>query len=262
MVEMGEMAPVRNMAELDSHLAQWKAPVAAAATKEPIGYVLSLEGADSIVTPDYLERAYETGLRALGPAHYGKGRYAHGHDQVGGLREGGADLIRKMDELGIILDATHLSDASFFEALEIFSGTVWASHSNCRSLVNDPRQFSDEQIKLLIERDAVIGSVFDGWMMIPGWERGVSTPQSTGVKIEHIIDHIDHICQLAGNAKHVGIGSDLDGGFGREQGPMDLDSIADLQTLDGLLAARGYSDEDITGIFSGNFLNLLRRAWS
>ncbi|MDF1658461.1 MAG: membrane dipeptidase [Verrucomicrobiales bacterium] len=262
MAEMGEMSPVRNLAELDAHLAKWADPMAAREAKEPIGYILSLEGADSIITPDYLETAYESGLRALGPAHYGKGRYALGHDQVGGLREAGPDLLRKMDELGIILDATHLSDDCFFEALEMFGGTVWASHSNCRALVDDPRQFSDEQIKILIERDAVIGSVFDGWMMIPGWERGVSTPQSTGVKIEHIVDHIDHICQLAGNAKHVGIGSDLDGGFGREQGPMDLDSIADLQTLDDLLTARGYSNDDIAGIFSGNFLNLLRRAWS
>lgn len=262
MTEMGEMTPVTNLAQLDAQLSLWSDPAAAAEAKAPIGYLTSLEGADSIVTPDYLERAYESGLRALGPAHYGKGRYALGHDQVGGLPEGGEDLIRKMDELGIILDATHLSDGCFFEALDLFEGTVWASHSNCRALVDDPRQFSDEQIKLLIERNAVIGSVFDGWMMVPGWERGVSTPQTAGVKIEHIVEHIDHICQLAGNAKHVGIGSDLDGGFGREQGPMDLDSIADLQNLDELLSGRGYGEDDIAGIFSGNFLRLLRRAWA
>lgn len=261
LVEAGELAPVRNLAELEAHLDLWKDPSAAAAANAPIGYILSLEGADSIITPDYLERAYGNGLRAIGPAHYGKGRYALGHDQVGGLPEGGRDLIRKIDELGIILDATHLSDDCFYEALDLFEGTVWASHSNCRALVDDPRQFSDEQIKLLIERGAVIGSVFDAWMMVPGWERGVSTPQSTGVRIRDILNHIDHICQLAGNANHVGIGSDLDGGFGREQGPLDLDSIADLQVLENLLAERGYSDADISGIFHGNFLNLLRRAW-
>ncbi len=260
--DAGEMVQITNLAELDAHLALWSDPVAAAAAKAPIGFVLSLEGADSIVTVDYLERAYASGLRAMGPSHYGVGRYAMGHDQVGGLRPGGADLIRKMDELGIILDVTHLSDDSFFEALDLYNGTVWASHSNCRSLVNDPRQFSDEQIRLLIERDAVLGAVFDAWMMIPGWDRGSSTPESTGVKIAHIADHIDHICQLAGNTRHVGIGSDLDGGFGKEQSPSDLDTIADLQSIEGLLKGRGYSDADVSAIFHGNFLRVLRRAWS
>jgi len=260
--DLGEMVQIRNLEQLDAHLALWADPAAAAAAKAPVGYVLSLEGADSIVTIDYLEKAYAYGLRAMGPAHYGRGRYALGHDQVGGLLPGGADLIRKMDELGIILDVTHLSDACFFEALDIYTGTVWASHSNCRALVNDPRQFSDEQIRLLIERDAVLGAVFDAWMMVPGWIKGTSTPESTGVTIAHIADHIDHICQLAGNTRHVGIGSDLDGGLGREQSPLDLDTIADLQNIDGILKGRGYSDADLSAIFHGNFLRVLRKAWA
>ncbi len=261
LTDLGEMTPVSNLAQLDAHLARWADPSAAAEANEPIGYMLSLEGADSIVNLDYLEIAYENGLRAIGPAHYGKGRYALGHDQVGGLPDGGRDFLKKMDELGLILDATHLSDGCFFEAMEIYSGPIWASHSNCRALVDDPRQFTDEQIRMLIERGAVIGAVFDAWMMIPGWVRGESTPEGSGVKIAHIADHIDHICQIAGNAKHCGIGSDLDGGFGKEQGPLDLDTIADLQKVEGILADRGYSDEDITGIFSGNYIEFLRKAW-
>lgn len=260
--DLGEMARVTNLEELDAQLGRWSDPVAAAESREPIGYILSLEGADSIVTIDYLEKAWESGLRALGPAHYGTGRYAYGHDRVGNLSDPGREFIRKMDELGLILDVTHLSDGCFFDALEIYEGTVWASHSNCRALVDDPRQYSDEQIRLLIERGSVLGAVFDAWMMVPGWKKGESTPESTGVKIEHIVEHIDHICQLAGNARHVGIGSDLDGGYGREQSPGDLDSIADLQTLESLLAARGFSEEDIAGIFHGNFLRLVREAWS
>lgn len=259
--DLGEMSLITTLPQLEAHLALWSDPVAAAASKAPVGYILSLEGADSIITIDYLEKAYGYGLRAMGPAHYGKGRYAMGHDQIGGLPQGGEALIRKMDELGIILDVTHLSDACFFEALDLFSGPVWASHSNCRALVNDPRQFSDEQIKLLIERDAVLGAVFDAWMMIPGWIRGNSTPESTGVTIAHIADHIDHICQLAGNTRHVGIGSDLDGGFGKEQSPLDLDTIADLQTVEGILRGRGYGDEDLSALFHGNFLRVLRHAW-
>ena len=262
MTELGEMTPIRDLAELESQLERWSDPLVAAAAKAPLGYITSLEGADSIVTLNHLERSYESGLRALGPAHYGIGRYALGHDQVGSLPRDGRDLIRKMDELGLILDATHLSDGCFFEALDLFEGTIWASHSNCRALVDDPRQFSDDQLRLLIERGAVIGSVFDGWMMVPAWIRGTSTPESTGLTLEHIVDHIDHVCQLAGNARHVGIGSDLDGGFGREQSPRDLDTIADLQKLEGLLSARGYSDQEIAGIFHGNFLGLIRLAWS
>ncbi len=260
--DLGEMARIGNLAQLDAHLELWSDPEAAAAAKAPVGYVLSLEGADSIVSLDYLDTAWAYGLRAIGPSHYGEGRYAMGHDRVGGLRPGGAELIRRMDELGIILDVTHLSDDCFFEALDIYGGTVWASHSNCRALVDDPRQFSDEQIRLLIERGAVLGAVFDAWMMVPGWIRRKTTPEEAGVTIAHIGDHIDHICQIAGNASHVGIGSDLDGGFGREQSPLDLDTISDLQTLEGILSVRGYSAEDIAGIFHGNFLRLLREAWS
>jgi len=184
MSDLGEMIPIRDLTDLKRQLKVWQNPISAAAEKAPIGYITSLKGADSIVTLDHLERSYESGLRASGPAHYGVGRYTLGHDQVGKLLENGKDLIPKMDELGIILDVMHLSDGCFFDALDQFEGTVWASHSNCRSIVDDPRQFSDEQIRLLIERDAVIGNVFDGWMMVPGWIRGKSTPESTGVRLK------------------------------------------------------------------------------
>lgn len=262
MEECGEMRQVRNLGELDAHLERWGDPESAAARGEAIGYVLSLEGADSMITLQHLERSWEDGLRAIGPAHYGIGRYAMGHDAVGGLKPEGRDLIREMDRLGMILDVTHLNDECFWQALEIFEGPVWASHSNCRSLVPDVRQFSDDQIRALIERGAVLGCVFDTWMMIPGWVRGTTTPEETGVKIEHAVQHIDHICQMAGNASHCGIGSDLDGGFGKEQSPTDLDTIADLQKVGDLLRERGYSEGDIEGVMSGNFLRALRSAWS
>jgi membrane dipeptidase len=185
-----------------------------------------------------------------------------GHDTPGGLRPQGRELLREMDRLGMILDVTHLSDESFWEALEVFQGTVWASHSNCRALVPDVRQFSDDQIKALIERGAVLGAALDAWMMIPGWVRGSTTPQQSGLMLEVICDHMDHICQLAGNARHVGIGTDLDGGYGTEQTPQDLDTIADVARIAGMLEKRGYSQTDIEGVMSGNFLNLLRRAWA
>ena len=119
----------------------------------------------------------------------------------------------------------------------------------------------DEQIKRLVARGAVIGSALDTWMMVPGWVRGKTRPEEAGVELEHMIDHIDHVCQLAGNARHAAIGTDLDGGFGREQSPMDLDTIADLQRLPELLRERGYKEPDITGILHGNWLRFFREAW-
>jgi len=221
-----------------------------------------LEGADSIVTINHLERAYNYGLRAVGPAHYGPGRYAQGTDATGFMGEKGRELLKEMERLGIILDATHLCDDSFWEAMGNFNGHVWASHNNCRALVNHNRQFSDEQIKELISRGAVIGAALDAWMMLPGWERGVSTPIGMNCNLEVMIDHIDHVCQLAGNALHVGIGSDLDGAFGREQCPYDLETIADEQKIPVLLKKRGYIDLDIENIMHGNWLRFLRKAWA
>jgi len=258
MEDRGELVQIRDRAALDRHLSRWQG---ATADGLPIGYVLSLEGADSIVTLRHLERAYADGLRAVGPAHYGPGVYAQGTHATGGLGTRGRELLREMERLGIILDVTHLCDDSFREALDHFRGPVWASHSNSRSLVPDGRQFSDEQIRELIGRDAVIGVAFDAWMLVPGWVRGETTPERAGVTLETVVDHVDHICQIAGDARHCGIGSDLDGGFGREQGPSDVQTIADLSRLPAVLASRGYSGQDVEGIAHGNFIRLWQNAW-
>jgi membrane dipeptidase len=162
----------------------------------------------------------------------------------------------------MILDVTHLSDQCFYEALDIYGGPVLASHHNCRALVDDPRQLTDEQIKRLIARGAVIGAALDAWMMVPGWIRGETTPEQAGVKLEHMVDHIDRVCQLAGNHRHAAVGTDLDGGFGREQSPLDLDTIADLQRLPELLRKRGYKDDAIEAISHGNWVHFFREAWS
>ncbi|MBC3787518.1 dipeptidase [Spirosoma utsteinense] len=260
MEEAGEMVQIRDLAGLESHLARWNDGTPN--DQKPIGYILSLEGADSIITPAYVERAYHYGLRALGPAHYGPGRYAQGTDATGFMGEAGRALLREMERFNIILDATHLCDDSFWEALDHFNGPVWASHNNCRALVNHNRQFSDEQINALIERGAVIGGALDAWMMVPGWVRGQSTPESMNCDLAKMIDHLDHICQLAGNARHVGIGSDLDGAFGKEQSPYDLETIADLQKIPDLLRQRGYTEDDVQGIMHGNWLRFLRAAWT
>lgn len=258
MEEDGELTPITNLQQLEQHLTTWNN---SSSDKKAIGYILSLEGADSIVTIKHLERAYQYGLRAIGPGHYGPGRYAQGTNATGGLGKDGRELVKEMERLNIILDATHLCDDSFWEAMDHFHGNVWASHNNCRSIIDHNRQFSDEQIKELIGRGAVIGGVMDAWMLIPNWERGKSTPQETNCNLDKLIDHMDHICQIAGNANHIGIGSDLDGAFGKEQSPMDIETIADLQKIPGLLKKRGYSAQDIENVMHGNWLRFLGKAW-
>ena len=259
MEEAGEMVQIVDAKGLKRHVDLWQENPPPDA---PIGYVLSLEGADSILSPRHLESAFAQGLRALGPAHYGPGTYAHGTHSDGGLGPQGHELLKEMERLGVILDATHLCDASFSEAMDAFGGSVWASHSNCRALVPHERQFSDEQIRALIERGAVIGAALDAWMLVPDWQRGKTKPDEAGVRLTHVVDHIDHVCQLAGNARHAGVGSDLDGGFGREQCPGDLETIADLQQIGSLLAERGYSADDVRLILHGNWIRFLEESWS
>ena len=259
----GEMVQIVDRRSLDNHVALWQDKLALGQTDNlPIGYVLSLEGADSLVDLSYVERAYAYGLRAIGPAHYGPGRYSPGTGAEGGLTQLGRELLGEMRRLGIVLDATHLTDEAFWQAMELWDGPVWASHQNCRSLVPHQRQFSDDQLKELIRRDAVIGMAFDAWMMHTGWVRGETTPQSAGLKLDRILEHADHICQLAGNARHLAIGSDLDGGYGTEQTPEDLESIADLQRLATLLKNRGYSEGDVAAIMHGNWIRRLQEIWS
>jgi membrane dipeptidase len=259
MEEEGEMVQINNLNSLEHHFSLWNNTDDN--SNKPVGYILSLEGADSLITINHLHRAYASGLRAIGPAHYGAGRYAQGTDATGGLGDNGKLLLKEMERLNIILDATHLCDDSFWEAMDLFNGPVWASHNNVRALVNHNRQYSDEQIKELIKRGAVIGMAFDAWMMVPHWEKGKSMPKEMKCSLASIIDHIDHVCQLAGNALHVGVGSDLDGAFGREQSPYDLETIADLQNLITLLEKHGYTTQDITNIMHGNWIRFLRNAW-
>lgn len=260
MEEQGEMVQVTNLGELEKHLMVWS-DSSVADSEKPVGYILSLEGADSIVNLSYLEKAYGYGLRACGPAHYGPGRYAPGTGMTGGLTPEGRALVAEMDRLNMILDVTHLTDEGFIEATSLFKGPVWASHHNCRSLVTHQRQLTDDQIKILVERGAVIGGVFDTWMLTNNWVRGKDDPRQRGVNLEKVIDHYDHICQIAGNSQHIAIGSDLDGAYGKEQSPYDLEDISDLQNLKSLLTARGYKQEDIENIFHNNWLRFLRKAW-
>jgi len=247
-----------NVDQMDSHWSdwiEWEAEDARAGEEPPLGLVISMEGADPILYPEQAEAWYAAGVRAIGLAHYGPCRYAGGTGTEIGLTDLGRPLLEEMDRLGILLDLTHLSDQAFWEALEVFDGSVLASHNNCRAIAPHQRQFDDEQLQAIFERDGVIGAAFDIWMVTPHWQAG--QPNNADVYIGDVVDHIDHICQLAGNTRHVALGTDLDGGFGREQSPRDLDTIADLQQVPEILSERGYKESDVRAICSGNWLRLL-----
>lgn len=260
MEEKGELVQIVNAKQLKNHLQLWANDTVSNSLK-PIGFILSLEGADSIINKKYLEKYYAAGLRAIGPAHFGNGLYSAGtHSDGTGLTTIGKDLLKDMDSLGIALDTTHLTDRAFFEAIDIFNGVMWASHQNCRAIIKGERQFSDEQIKIICERGGVIGGALDTWMLYNDFNLGKDNARLLDINLERLVDHFDHICQLIGNSNHICFGTDLDGLFGTEQTPSDMDTIADIQKFKLILTKRGYGGADIENIFYKNWLRVLKNA--
>ena len=254
----GEMCMVKDREGLLRHLAEWEA--AGDETAElPVGYVFSAEGGEHL-SPETLSLWWEDGMRVAsityGESHYAPG--GTGKDSY--LTEEAKELLKAMDEVGMILDLTHLYEGAFWQALDAFQGHVIATHQNCQALVPGDRQFSDRQIRAIIERDGVLGIAMDAWMLHPGWVKGETKIEDTDVTLDTVVDHIDHVCQLAGNARHAAIGTDLDGGYGTEQSPKDLNTIADLQMLPRLLRKRAYGEEDIRLIMHGNWIRKLGEA--
>ncbi len=225
--------------------------------ERPVGMVLLMEGADTLRDPAELEEWYRQGLRIIGPGWRGT-RYAGGTGAPGPLTDLGRELLKEMERLGLVLDVSHLSDESFWEAMERFQGTVIASHSNCRSLVPGDRHLTDEMILAIAGRGGVIGTVMANPFLVADW--GAKDGTALPVTLSDVVRHIDHVCQLTGSAMNAGIGSDFDGGFGVESTPEEFDSVADLGRLVPALARAGYGEADVAGIMGGNWLHLLERA--
>jgi len=250
-----KMRMLPDAAALDAHWAAWQAEDA---DDLPLGYILSMEGADPIAWPEQAHACWDEGLRVVSLCHYGVSAYAYGTATEGGVTELGEALLGEMADCGMILDVSHLADEAFWQALKFWKGPLLASHNNCRSLVPGDRQFSDDQIRAIVERGGVIGVALDAWMLHPGWERGVTQPEVVG--IEALARQIDHICVLAQGVEHVAIGSDLDGGYGTEQTPRDLDTYRDLHKVGDLLQERGYGDEGVAAVMHGNWMRFFREA--
>jgi membrane dipeptidase len=247
MERAGSLRGIRTRQDLAAHVTDWQQHPQTA----PLGFIQTMEGADPLLTPDTIDEFHAAGLRAIGLTHYGANRYGGGTQCEVGLAVDAIPLLKRIDELGMTLDMTHLSDVAFWQVLDRFPGRIHASHQNSRRLAPWQRQFSDEQYKAVIERDGVIGVAFDVIMLQPGFVRQVSP---VTVTMERVIENIDILCELAGSARHVAIGTDLDGGFGVEQTPADFDRMRDLQRIPELLENRGYPAADIAGIMHGNWL--------
>lgn len=220
-----------------------------------LGLVPLMEGADPIRQPQEVEEWAERGVRVIGPA-WQDTRYAAGSGSSEGFTKEGFQLMEVMADLGLTLDITHLSDKAAFEALERYEGPVIASHSNARALVPHARHISDDLLRLLAERDGVTGIVLFNTFLKAGYAR---TDPRESVTLQQVAAHVDHVCQLLGTAAHVGIGSDMDGGFGLDDTPLEIESSADLSRLAPVLAERGYGEEDVAAIMGLNWIERLRR---
>ncbi len=222
-----------------------------------IGLVILMEGADPILAPDNAQEWFDAGVRIVGPA-WSQTRYSGGTRAPGPLTDLGRSLMPQLERAGFILDTSHMAEQSFFDALELFHGTVIASHSNCRAFVSTDtdRQLSDEMIRAIIARDGVIGAVLYNRFVKAGWEKSA---RKDAVTLADVVTHVKHICDIAGNTRHVGIGSDFDGGFGVESIPAELDSVADLHKVGDALSSAGFRDEDVKNFLGGNWIRVLEK---
>lgn len=241
-------------ADLINHLGEWRS--AQPVEQPPVGLVVLMEGADGIRQPAEVEEWWEGGVRIIGPA-WAATRYSGGTNEPGPLTKEGFELLERMADMGIILDISHMDEPAVFQALDTFPGQIIATHANAQALLKgkDSNRFlSDRVIQALIEREAVIGIVPYNSFLNAEWTPGAPREMAS---LENVAAHIDHICQIAGNAHHVGIGTDADGGFGLQSTPVGFDTIADVQNIGDLLVSKGYSEEDVAGILGQNWIRIL-----
>ena len=263
----GKFKQVTTQADLQGVLINWEAYLAGLAQNSgnhgshpispAVGLIISMEGAEAVGEPAEVEEWWERGVRLIGPAWAGT-RFCGGTNEPGPVTNEGFALLDAMSELGFGLDLSHMDERAALQALDAYQGQVLASHSNAQALlkgIGGNRHLTDRVIRGLVDRDGVIGVLPYNVFLKAGWKRGDSRQEVT---LLHLVAHIDHICQIAGDARHVAIGSDFDGGFGVQSAPAEIDTTADLQKLGPLLAERGYSPDEIANILGKNWLNCLK----
>jgi membrane dipeptidase len=262
MVRRGEIAPVTSLQELEVAVRAWEQPT----ETTPIYHILSMESADPIIDADDVGFWWEAGLRVVGPAHFGHNTYIHGTFTEGGLKPPAEALYRAMREAGMILDITHMADQAVWESFDLWDGPVMASHCVSRSIVPGQRHLTDDMISELARRDGIIGLVFCQNFIDPGiaWTDDLwNQRREAKYGMDGLVPHIERIAELSGGSMdNVAIGTDMDGGFGAELTPTDVDTIVDLQGFPAVLEKAGISAADIDGILHGNALRFLREAWA
>jgi membrane dipeptidase len=266
LAECGQARLLTRGADLAAHIAEWEK--AQDTTALPVGFVVGMEGADPILSPAQVQVWWQCGVRVVSLTHYGPSSYAHGTGSAGGLLGSAVDLLKEMEACGMLLDLTHIADESFWQAVDLYEGPVLASHQNCRALVPGERQFSDEQLQIIIERSGVIGVSMDTWMLhappVLDWARTGAFKRRdhfarADISLQHVADHVDYICQLSGNSLHAAIGGDTDGQGGVDGAPAEVDTVADYQKLAPVLAARGYGESDIENVMYKNWLRFYEK---
>ncbi|MBK6645775.1 MAG: membrane dipeptidase [Anaerolineales bacterium] len=244
--------------DLKTHLDQWHSSTPEASN--PVGMIILMEGAEAIRNIRELEMWHERGVRLIGPAWVGT-RYCGGWKEPGPLTDDGRKLLSAMSDFNFTLDLSHMDERAAVEALDVYEGPIVGTHANCAALMPNSgtnRHFTDRIIEGVVARDGVVGVVPFNSYLKAGWSREKDHPREE-VPLDVVADHIDHICQLAGDSLHAGIGSDFDGGFGLQSVPPEIDTVADLQKLVSLLRSRGYSEADAGNILGGNWLARLKR---
>jgi len=247
-----QLVLITHQHHLDDVLTSWATPASQSHNQRQVGLVLLIENADLIRTVDEVDFWYDQGVRVIGPAWH-TNRYTASTNDSGPLTELGRELLDRMQRFGMILDLSHMADEACLEALERYTGPVIASHANPRRLVAINRLLSDQVIAGLIARDGVIGIMPLNWALDPAWREKTKAD----IHLDSVVDAIDIVCQIAGNPRHVGLGSDFDGGQGAEAAPAELDTIADLPLIADALRSRGYQDEAIVAIMGGNWKRVL-----
>ncbi len=210
--------------------------------------VLLLEGADPIRDERDARMFFDAGLRIVGLTWAMGSRFAGGNARPGPLTEDGKKLVATLDRLGIIHDFSHLADDACRQLLDLSGGPVIASHSNCRAIVPGDRQLPDAMIKAILARGGIIGINFFDKFLLPPAQLG-----KRRAKLDDVVRHILHICNIAGSAAQVGLGTDMDGGLGREEIPEEIETSADLHRLADALDAAGFMDCEIAAIMGGNW---------
>ena len=251
---------IKNQSDLNFHIAQWKKHVEGAKDPNPpVGIVILMEGAECLGEAAEVEKWFEWGVRILGPAWAGN-HFCGGTREPGPLTKSGYALLENMAAFNMILDISHMDHQAALQALDFYPGQIIASHSNAEALIKGipiNRHLKDETIRQLIARDGVIGIVPLNAFLDWDWRHHGG---KKAMSLDKIVAQIDHICQIAGNTHHVGLGTDFDGGYGVESVPPEIDTIADLPKLGPKLAEKGYNDKDIERIFHANWLSMLKRS--